>query len=235
MRTITKLFCAALLLASTIPAFAETDDRKLSGFHAVHVAASFDVYVTQGSTESVKVDAPADVLDKIVTEVKGDVLTVTTKDNKFDWGRWFNNGRKKITIYVAVKDIHAITISGSADVFFKDGLRGDNFDLKISGSGDVTGKLEVKTLNASISGSGDIKLTGSAGTSTVGINGSGDYDGRSLVTATTTVRISGSGDATVNASEKVDAKVSGSGDIRYTGGAKNVSAVTSGSGDVHKF
>ncbi|MGZ3820533.1 MAG: GIN domain-containing protein, partial [Mucilaginibacter sp.] len=46
--------------------------------------------------------------------------------------------------------------------------------------------------------------------------------------------VTGSGDASVNASSKVDASVSGSGDIKYTGGAKNVSSSKSGSGDIER-
>lgn len=233
MKSITKILFTGLLFAGINSAFADTQDRHLSGFHALQISASFDVFITQGPTESVKVDAPSDVIDRIITEVKGDVLTIRTKDGVFNWGSWFNNSHKKILIYVSVKDIHAIGISGSSDVSFKDGLRGDKFDLKISGSGDVSGKLDVKTLQVSISGSGDIKLAGSAETSTVSLSGSGDYEGRDLTTTSTAIRISGSGDASVNASQKLDAHVSGSGDISYSGHPKQVSKSTSGSGDIH--
>jgi len=233
MKSLQKVLLAALLFAGTTGAYADTQDRHLSGFHAVQISASFDVYITQGGTESVKVDAPSDVIDKIITEVDGGVLKIRTKDNIFNWGSWFNNSHKKILIYVAVKDINAVGISGSSDVFFKEGLHADKFELKISGSGDVTGKLEVKTLQVSVSGSGDIKLAGSAETSNVSLSGSGDYEARDLTTSTTAVRISGSGDASVNASQKLDAHVSGSGDINYSGHPKQVSKSTSGSGDIH--
>jgi hypothetical protein len=235
MKSLTKILFAALLLLGINSAFADTQDRHLSGFHALNLTSSFDVYITQGSTESVKVDAPSDIINRIITEVNGDVLTVRTKNETFNWGNWFSNNHKKIIIYVSVKDIRGISISGSSDVFFKDGLHADKLELKISGSGDVTGKLNVKDLECGISGSGDIVLAGTAQTSTVSINGSGDFKARELVTAATTIRVSGSGDATVNATQKLEARVSGSGDIRYTGGANHVSTSSSGSGDVHKF
>ena len=232
MKLLTNFLFAALLLAGTSSAFADTQDRHLTGFHAVSLTASFDVYITQGASESVKVEAPGDLMDKIVTEVDGDVLKIRTKNGTFNWGNIFNN--KKVVIHVSVKDIRSINISGSGDVFFKDGIRADKMDLRVSGSGDVWGKLNVKTLLVNVTGSGDIKLSGTAETSTVGMSGSGDFSGRDLVTATTTVRISGSGDASVNATQKLDAHVSGSGDIRYTGGAKQVSTSSTGSGDFHK-
>jgi hypothetical protein len=235
MKKLTLFLSAVLMVAGFNSAFADVQDRHLTGFHAISASASFDIYITQGSTESVKIEAPADVINRIITEVNGDVLKIHTKNNHFSWGGWFNNSHKKMVIYVTVKDIHAISVSGSGDVSFKEGLHSDKFDLHLSGSGDVQGKLDVKTLSASISGSGDVKLSGIAETSTVGLSGSGDFMARDLVTVTSMVRTSGSGDASVNATQKLDARISGSGDIRYTGGAKQVSSSSNGSGDVRRF
>jgi len=235
MKKLTTFLFAALMIAGFNSAFAEVQDRHLSGFHAISASASFDVYITQGSTESVKVEAPSDMINRIITEVNGDVLKIRTKNGNFSWGGWFNNSHKKMVVYVTVKSIHAINISGSSDVFFKEGINADKMELTVSGSGDVIGKLNAKSLETHVSGSGDIKLAGNAETSIIRMNGSGDFSGREFVTAVTMVSISGSGDATVNASQKLDARVSGSGDIRYAGNPKEVSKSTSGSGDIHRI
>lgn len=236
MKTLTKILFAVLLLAGISKAFADTQDRHLSGFHAISVMGSFDVYITQGATESVKVEAPAEVINKIITEVNGDVLKVRNKDDNFSWRNIFNNnGHKKIVVYVTVKDIREISLSGSGDAFFKEGLSAPKLSLSISGSGDIVGKVNVKELETRISGPGDVSLSGNAATSSVRTNGSGDFRGRDLVTETSMIHVSGSGDASVNASKRVDASVSGSGDIRYTGGATQVSSHTSGSGSVYRI
>lgn len=236
MKTLTRLLFAALLLTGINSAFADTQDRHLSGFHAISVAGSFDVYITQGSSEAVRVEAPADVINKIVTELKGDVLKIRNKDGEFSWRNIFSGSRhNKIAVYITVKEVHDISLSGSGDAFFKEGISAPKLSISISGSGDVLGKVSADELETSISGSGDVKLSGRAVTSTVSTNGSGDFSGRDLVTETSMVRISGSGDASINASKRVDARVSGSGDIRYTGGATQISSHTSGSGSVHRF
>lgn len=209
----------------------KTEDRHLSGFHAVDVGGPFDVRLTQGTTESVKVEAPEEVMSHITTEVVDGVLKVYNKHNEmFHWGDLFHH--RKILVYVTVKDINAISVSGSGDVAFPDGIHAEHLDLHVSGSGDVDGMLEVKDLVTSISGSGDVKLTGHAETSQVRVSGSGDYSARGLHTSDTSVHVSGSGDASIYASNKVDASVSGSGDIRYSGSPKNVSKSKSGSGDI---
>lgn len=208
-----------------------TEDRHLSGFSAVAVSGSWDIYITQGSTESVKVEAPSDVIGKIVTEVDGGTLKIHSKNENWGW----NTGNKKIAIYITAKSLNSIVMSGSGDIYFKNGIKGDKLALRVSGSGDISGRITVNDLESSISGSGDIKVSGSAKTSTVKVVGSGDFTGADLVTQNSMVKVAGSGDARVNASQKVDASVVGSGDIYYTGGATNVSTSSTGSGDVHKL
>jgi hypothetical protein len=243
MKSFIKILLVALLATGTTGySFAKpntddteqnTEDRHLSGFTAVSVAGSFDVVITQGSSESVKVTAPSDIISRIITEVEGGVLKIYTKSDS-DW-HWSNMGHKKIMIYVNIKDVNAVSLSGSGDVSFKDGLRANNFRLKLTGSGDVVGRLEVKTLEVNLAGSGDISVNGSADNSNISVAGSGDYSARDLVTNTAAVRVAGSGDVKINVSQKLDASVIGSGDIHYTGSVKSVSTSKIGSGDVSRM
>ncbi len=145
-----------------------------------------------------------------------------------------------------------LAIMGSGDVRFKS-IRADQFKLSIKGSGDVTVStldsksvdaaihgsgdirlpaLQAKTVNFSVNGSGDIQASGSADKVDVEINGSGDVSTRRLVAREANVRISASGDAAVHASEKLTARVSGSGDIRYAGSPATVDRTIRGSGSI---
>jgi hypothetical protein len=232
MRTLKTLLMAGILVAATSFAKADTQDRHLTGFSAVSVAGSYDVYITQGSTESVKVDAPSEIIDRIVTEVQGGVLKIYTKDGT-NWNNW--GGNKKMIIYVAIKNVNAVSLAGSGDVYFKDGLKAPSLKIKLTGSGDISGKVDVKTLESSIGGSGDITLSGRAENSSVSVVGSGDFTGQNLATTNTQVKVAGSGDAKVNAAEKIDASVVGSGDVHYTGAAKNISSSKAGSGSVSRM
>jgi hypothetical protein len=239
MKLITRSLLACLLVTGLAYTFAapaasaqqKIEDRHLSGFHAVDVGGPFDVKLTQGSTESVRVEAPADLMSHITTEVSDGVLKIYNKHNDmFHWGDLFHH--KKVLVYVTAKDVNSIVVSGSGDVTFREGIHGDKMNLHVSGSGDLDGQLEVKTLETSISGSGDVKLSGHAETSQVRVSGSGDYRAGGLHTSNTDVHVSGSGDASIYASNRVDASVSGSGDIRYSGSPKNVYKSKSGSGDI---
>jgi hypothetical protein len=242
MRSLTKVLLAAVLLTSASYAIADkstnavkvsngnvVEDRHLSGFHSIDAAGSFDVYITQGGTESVKVDAPADMQDRIITEVEGGTLRVHDKHGSWSWG-W--GGGKKVAVYVTINEVNSIGITGSGNVYFRDGIRSSNLRLWVSGSGDVDGRVDAKSLQCDISGSGDMKLNGHAETSSISVSGSGDYTARDLVTVNTSVHVSGSGDASINVSNSLDASVSGSGDVSYSGGPKHIMKSKSGSGDI---
>ncbi|MFD0794989.1 head GIN domain-containing protein [Mucilaginibacter litoreus] len=231
MKTLKTFLMAGILVAAAGVAKADVQDRHLSGFNAVSIAGSYDVYITQGSSESVKVDAPSDIIDKIVTEVEGGVLKIHTKNNT----SWNWSGNKKMIIYVGIKNVNAVSLAGSGDVYFKDGLKAPSLKLKLTGSGDISGKVDVKNLESSIGGSGDITVSGRADNSVVSVVGSGDFTGQGLATQNTQVKVAGSGDARINASEKIEASVVGSGDIHYTGAAKDISSSKAGSGSVSRM
>src|ERR1700761_8178200 len=97
MRSLSKILLAAMLITGVGYAYAGShsapivkdesgnvvQDRHLSGFNAVDAAGSFDVYITQGPNESVKVDAPADVQDRVITEVDGGTLKIHNKNGSW--------------------------------------------------------------------------------------------------------------------------------------------------------
>jgi len=234
MKTLTKIFFTAALLLSINIAFADTQDRHLTGFTSIQLSASYDVYISQGSTESVRVEAPGKAINKILTEVQGGTLKIYSKSQS-GWGNWFSGDDGKMAVYVTVRDINGVFVSGSGNVYFKNGIKANNLKIRVSGSGDVLGKIDAKIFEVGISGSGDIKLSGKAEIVNASVSGSGDYSARGLYTLNTAIRVSGSGDASVYATQKIDASVSGSGDIRYGGSPKQVSTSTHGSGEIHRM
>jgi hypothetical protein len=229
-----KIFAFLMLFAGANRVLAANvvEDRHITGFHAVDVSGSFDVYIVQGASESVKVDAPKDIIGHIATEVKGGTLNIYTKGN-FNWSNLF--GSKKMVVYVTLRNVDGISLTGSGDVYFKEGLNANMLRLSVTGSGDVIGKINAKTLESSVTGSGDVKVSGRAENAKVSVTGSGDFSGRDLSTTNAVVHVGGSGDASVRVSGSLQANVTGSGDIHYGGDPKNVAKSTSGSGDISRF
>jgi Putative auto-transporter adhesin, head GIN domain len=145
-----------------------------------------------------------------------------------------------------------IAIEGSGDVKFNT-IRADQFKIGIVGSGDVSidtveskllesnvrGSGDVKfasvkagQVNISVTGSGDVYAAGTADKVAIEISGSGDVRGNKLIAREVDVRVVASGDANVHATEKLNASVRGSGEIRYAGSPKKVDKDVKGSGSI---
>ena len=253
MKLLCKLLLAAFIISLSANVYAalhfaiKTDsttriDRQLPAFSSIRIAGPFEVHIIQGTTESIKYELPADVVGRVITEVEDGVLKIRNKHDNWGWGydSWYSEksvwrNHKKIVVFVSAKKLDGLSVSGSGHAIFNEGIASQELSLRTSGSGDIVGKIEVKTLWSHISGSGSIKLSGTAESSTVKVSGSGNFSSRNLLTANSTAHVSGSGRVEINASDKIDAIVHGSGGVNYTGSAKNVYSSTSGSGVVSRF
>lgn len=237
MNTITKFAlgtAVALVFAAPNISFASPEgdeqSREVSDFTKVKLMGSMDVDVVAGKKTSVKVIAPKDMLEKIITEVDGSTLKVHYEKN-MKWDRAWNN--KDIRILVTVPSIEGAGIYGSGDIKVKGG-KGKELDLTVKGSGDISMmKSDYKSVDISLMGSGDINIDGKCGHASVGIMGSGDISAGKLKCSEVDVTVKGSGDVEVYASKSVVASVSGSGDISVLGNPKEVDRTERGSGDIH--
>ncbi len=248
MKKLKVLLLIVFVLASGRTVFAAPDslstiEPHVSNFNKLKIAGPVDIQIVQGTTESLKITAPAEVIDRITVEVTGGVLKIHNKHD--NWGKselsWYGDKsvwQKKhyrITAYLTVNELKSISISGSGTVKFADGIKADHLNLRLRGSGNMGGKIDTKSLVTTISGSGKIKLSGDANNSRLKVSGSGVFAAPELVTSNSNVHVSGSGDAKINANESITAGISGSGSVNYTGAVKNISTTKSGSGNISRF
>lgn len=229
MKAITTLF-ASLALAFAAGASQAADHREsrdVAGFDSLTLAAPLDVDIVQGDRESLVLEGDADELARIETVVEGGALKIRTRDRH--WGNW-----SKLRGHLAVRNLRAVSISGSGDI--KSGeLRSGDFEISISGSGDVAiGTLASGRLRVSIAGSGDVNVAGKVDRAEVSIAGSGDVNAKRLEAREAKISITGAGDATVWARDNVEVSILGSGDVRYYGDPKVAKRVV-GAGSVTRL
>jgi predicted small secreted protein len=190
-----------------------TESRPVSGIERVVLAGSGDVILTQGDRESLTVETDDNLMQHITTEVSGGTLTLGTQ-------KGVNVRPTRLRFTLKVVDLEGLTVSGSGDIN-AERFDTDELEIQVSGSGDVRVKtLTVQTTKVRIDGSGSINLAGQASEQEVAIGGSGKYLGEDLRSETASVKIDGSGDATLWATDALDARVTGSGTVRYYGDPK---------------
>jgi hypothetical protein len=191
----------------------------------IFISIPADVYIYQNQVKDLTIEAQSNVLDAIETYVSGNELKIKL-ENGAGLGR-----HEPIRIYISSAMYNNIRLSGSVNLYSETPIVTDDFDISISGSGNVDVAVVANTVRASISGSGKMWIEGTTLAEEFTISGSGDIYSFGLQSETSDVNISGSGKAEVHVDEFLKARISGSGSIYYEG-YPIVDSRVSGSGKV---
>ena len=161
-------FFFASALSGTALNLQKTEKRNVESFNKVGLAVNADLYLKQGMTTEVVIEANDEILNKLRTEVKNGKLQIG-----FDSWRFSNHPRFKI--YITMPEINGLSISGSGDIIAESAIKTDEISLKISGSGEINiDDLSANRVISGISGSGGINLDGTKQKSIeLSISGSG--------------------------------------------------------------
>jgi Putative auto-transporter adhesin, head GIN domain len=204
-----------------------SETRDISGFTGVSSGISADIELRQNSTFKVSIDGQKNIIDLVEMEVKDGTLKIRFKKG------YSMTYKKTLKIRVEAPSFAYLGMSGSGNVRAEGALTGEKLDISISGSGDFDlMQLKYADVKVGISGSGDVDLGGSVERAELSISGSGDLKAKDLKAQSVRCRVSGSGDVSCFAAKELDASVSGSGDIRYSGNPASVKKKVSGSGDI---
>ncbi|GAB5399383.1 MAG: head GIN domain-containing protein [Aureisphaera sp.] len=198
-------------------------------YDGVKGVGSMDIHLEKGSEGTITVKTDENIQEFIIVEVKNGALVIRTKKNVSI------RTKKGVHVYVPFQDISEVSLVGSGDIDTKDAISANNFEVNVTGSGDVVLEVNSKILEASVTGSGDMELTGSTEDLEVRVSGSGDFKGFDLNAQNTDASVSGSGDAKIVAKSSLRARVNGSGDIVYKGNPEKSDTKTSGSGDISSY
>ena len=202
----------------------QTQNRSISGFEAVSSSGDYHVSIAQGDQFSVEVRAESNLLPYIETSLSGKTLKIGTN------GVHSIRQNYPIEVFITQPKLNGLNLSGSG--FIKTGsFESDNFEIGLSGSGEINALVNATKINAAVSGSGSILLAGEAYESNFRISGSGKIKAYDLIQENCRTSISGSGDSYVNVSKTLHAGISGSGNVFYMG-YPTVNASISGSGQV---
>jgi len=208
-----------------------TKERSVGDYNQVAVAGSFDVALIEGQIGEITLEGESNLLEYVVTEVKNGKLLIKVKNGVNLKPSGWRNG---IQINVPVEFLEGVSLSGSGEILGKTVIKSNNFSANISGSGEVSLTVEAQSVEAFLSGSGDITLAGRTADLEVSVSGSGDIQAYDLEADRVTAAVSGSADVNITANESLDARVSGSGGIRYRGNPSTLKTKSSGSGDISK-
>ncbi|MBZ9630131.1 DUF2807 domain-containing protein [Salegentibacter sp. LM13S] len=205
-----------------------SEKRNTGDYDKISLVGSMDVELVSGSEGNLTIEAESNLQEYITTEVNGGTLKISIEK-----GYNLRPSRNKgIKVTVPFKDLDAVEVTGSGDLWNSTTITARNFSTKLTGSGDIKLDLEVENLEGAVTGSGDIQLRGKARDFDCKVTGSGDFKAYDLRAENVEATVMGSGDIQILANKKLKAKVMGSGDIKYKGNPENQDFKTSGSGSI---
>ncbi len=204
-----------------------TESRAVSGYTAIDLSVSGDVYFTPDLDFRLTLEGQQNVLDVIETQIEGSNLVIKLKDH------YTLGTHEPLKVNIHAPNIKQLLINGAGSFNVQSVWAGNVLGVGISGSGDMyLGDIQAHQVKANISGSGSIHGNGGITDNLdLNISGSGSMDFQYLSADTVYASISGSGDMWLWAGKLLDGTISGSGNIYYKGTPVIYSNI-SGSGSI---
>jgi hypothetical protein len=205
--------------------------REVQNFDRVELSGVGTLYIAQGDEETLRIEAEDNVLPKIETRVRDNILEIGFGDR--DWSK-IVQPTEPIKFFLTVKEIEGLSISGAGKVI-AESIESTSLDINSSGAGDIAiDHLETKDLSVSLSGAGNCVLGGEVVNQSISISGAGNYQARDLQSQVTSIAVSGMGSVEVWAEDTLDIAISGAGSVKYYG-RPSISQDISGAGDIQSL
>ena len=245
---IIKKVCITLFSLSLLVNFSYANPPKddvtrktltLPEFRNIALNANYTVYLKQTNKQEVTIEALSEIYQLTTVKVENGTLIVNMeKDKSKNKSLWEKLDKIKINpimkIYVSVKDVRDLSINGGGKIIAENSISSGKLNLSVTGSGDMEVDIKGETLNTSISGSGNIKLKGYATTNHITLSGTGSLHAFDMSLEKIEAKVSGSGDCEINVSEDLQGEVYGSGNISHKGNTKRVTKKVYGNGSIQR-
>jgi hypothetical protein len=199
----------------------QQETRAASGFHRIDIDGKLDVTLVQGDTEGVTIEAPAAVLPRIRTQVRGGTLAVEGAEDRSFWD-WFSgrSTRRTPRITIHLREVDRIEAAGAVTIG-ADALKTNELFLDLAGACTIRVR-DLRAMSLRLDGSGAIKaaIGGRVARQKIDLSGAGSYLADALVSDEASVEVSGAGKAVVNAKNSLAVDISGAGKVEYLGDPK---------------
>jgi hypothetical protein len=196
-----------------------TDERQVSGIESISIGSSMNLIIEQSGSESIRIEAPEDIIPYIVTEMVNGELQIELKPVRF-------MSIRSIDCYISVKDLNAIRVSSSASVKC-DNLKTENLFVEMASSSKGSLTVDVTNLDLRIASSANLTISGKADLQNIEVNSSGRLNAYNLVSKDCKIEVNSSGSANINVSNNLDAIVRSSATVNYKGTPKVNSDIAS--------
>jgi hypothetical protein len=182
-----------------------TQTRALAPFTGVTLAGANNIVVRVGGKQSVVVHADDNLLARVTTRVRSGTLVIDTTPGML-------NAKSPMFVTVSAPSLDSLRLQGSGNV-------------------SATG-IDSRGLTVALTGAGNIDAAGNAAKLEVTMSGQGNALLRRVMARDAKATLSGDGTIMLTATQRLAARLSGSGTILYGGNPAHVTQTVTGSGTI---
>jgi len=216
-----KKIVFSLLLISSLT-YSQTE-KKVGDFHKVTAFDQIEVQLIPSEENKV-----------ILSGTNADQAEVVNRNGELKLRMPLTKLLKGNTIHAKVyyTYLDAVEANEGSQISSEAVFKGTDFNIIAKEGAKIDIHLEVSKLNTKILSGGIVAVEGTAKNQEIVISTGGMYKGKELTTEQTVISINAGGEATVFATELVDAKVRVGGDILIYGKPKQVNQKTVAGGHI---
>lgn len=130
--------------------------RDVSGFNTIYLEDKIDLYITQGSTFKVEVEAGSNLQSLIKTELDGETLKIHN-NNKQNWVRGYKH---RIKVYISAPYFKYIDNHGVGTIESINTITQNEVSIRGGNTGDLKIKVNCNEINCRSHGNGNIYVSG---------------------------------------------------------------------------
>lgn len=248
----TSLLGLCLVIATPL-ALAETIAKvyPVKDFSEFVSGGNTRVEITQGDTEYLRVEADAEVMQRIKVDQTGERVSVWLK-SEGGFLNWFGHSNEPVRVVLRLKSLRYLEVSGGARAEVGD-LQGDDLRLGVSGAGNVdfaalnvaqvkmelsgAANVRVESLNSQaqkfdLSGASNVDVKAASNTLELWVDASGasNFRGKNLTAQKADLEASGASHVEATVTGNLNANASGASSVDYYG---NPTAKTEATGASH--
>jgi len=190
----------------------ETFTFNVSEINEIRVEMLCNIYFYSAPSDTVTFQVQPNLMDYIVVEESGGVLTVRSTRNIN-----FQGTANTPVLTVSTPSLSRMYHAGAGKFTTFDPISGDSFSLYIAGAANGNVDLDVRNLNVTLAGAGDFELSGAAENATIDVMGAGRLNALELDTSTTSISLAGAGTVRISCSDSLNVSAAGVGTVEYRG------------------
>jgi hypothetical protein len=191
--------------AGTGSGVASTQTRSVPPFTGIALSGANNVIVTVGAKRSVVVHADSNLLGRVTTRVRAGRLVIGTTSGSL-------RTRSPMYVSVSVPSLDRVSLPGEGNI-------------SVSG-------IDTRHLTVALPGSGNIEVGGAATKVDVRLSGEGTASLRGLTARDATATLGGDGTIMLTATNRLVARLSGTGTILYGGNPTHLTQRLTGTGTI---